>query len=657
MIRTDHMQAGLLYHTLAIGIFAAGVMLAWECPVQAGTLSFQRGSPADPVHGRLTAQTAKEMSLAGRSSLPGAIIVSQVHNAPGWQPSHTYHYATGPYTRVVNGPGWTPAKSGDRGFLHGIVSTFTSEQGESTGLYHPGQTLDAYQLTSTGTCTSAPSGGPTGTGAAIKDGTCTWKYLSRVDYISITGWAFDNKRWKSDTLYHYRDYVTAGSPLRAYALTDNSCMSRVAPSGTGGHFDGFGHKITTNDGCHWDYIAGIIYSSEKSYIPTETSTGPNSPIRIMLHANYEAQLWNDQEYVAGQNGEVQPIRTQDHDDYRQDGGVLIGCKGSPCYHRKFHLIITTAPGESFRDSLTPSDPLSGYDPSKGVAVRNNMPSRWPYEPAGIDVHDNYADLIGLQIKSVHGAAINGLSSLANDMTIRDCILDGGSDDPGTSHAAVTTDTSSVVANSLVIAHGPIGIYFKYPGYALHDTIVNPDHVANSVGITTWHNWVFKGQTVSNTAIFGFAHAAASTAEEFTPRGRPSSGRGITWFGGHNVTDAPQGDDARKTPGGIAYTLPGTIYGASPSAAFMAPGTDWRAKNGGPLAGRGSAFGIFGLYCSTRQNPNCSWRVNYDFDTPDIIGTPRPQAGRYDIGAWQGCHSATLGSRSRCSSASERPRSQ
>ena len=583
---------------------------------------------------------------------PRPTIVSQIHNAPGWQPSHTYHYATGPYTRVVNGPGWAPAKSGGRGFLHGIVSTLTNGpgRGEPNGLYHPGRTLDAYQLTSTGSCTSASSGGPIGTGAAIKDGTCTWKHLSRVDYISITGWAFDNKRWKSDTLYHYRDYVTAGSPLRAYALIDDSCTSMVAPSGRGGSFDGFGKKITASDGCHWDYLADIIYSSEKSYIPTQTHTSLRSGATLHMQANYEAQLWNDREYLAGQNGELAPIRTQDHMDNEREGAPpFIG--SCPRTARCYHLIITTAAGESFRDSLTPADPLTGYDPSKGVAIRNNLPRRWPHEPAGIDVHDNFVDLIGLQIKSVHGAAVNGKSSFGNAMTIRDCILDGGSEERGTSHAAVTLDTSGVVANSLIISHGQIGIDFKYPGYALHNTIVNPDRVANSVGITTWHNWSFKGQTVSNTAIFGFAHAAASTAED-PSKGPSVTWRGVTWLGGHNVTDAPRDDTTTNTPGGRVYILPGTTYGASASAAFAAPGSDWRAKDDGPLAGTGSAFGMFGLYCRTggsRPEPNCPGRVNYDFDTPDIVGTARPQAGHFDIGAWQSCPSPAPGHPVRCSS--------
>ena len=115
-------------------------------------------------------------------------------------------------------------------------------------------------------------------------------------------------------------------------------------------------------GCHWQYQADIVYASGKSHIPTETSTGSNSPVTLMTHASYEAQLWNDREYVAGQNGETAPIGTQDHNDFRYEGGVILGCTSSPCDH----LIITAAPGESFRYSLTPSDPLTGYDPSKGI---------------------------------------------------------------------------------------------------------------------------------------------------------------------------------------------------------------------------------------------------------------------------------------------------
>lgn len=46
---------------------------------------------------------------------------------------------------------------------------------------------NAYQCTKSGT--SASSGGPTGTGSAITDGTVIWKYLAHVDYVTLASWA------------------------------------------------------------------------------------------------------------------------------------------------------------------------------------------------------------------------------------------------------------------------------------------------------------------------------------------------------------------------------------------------------------------------------------------------------------------------------------
>jgi hypothetical protein len=345
---------------------------------------------------------------------------------------------------------------------------------------------------------------------------------------------------------------------------------------------------------------------------------------VMAHASYEAQLWNDREYEAGRNGEVSPIRVQDHNDYRSEGSGIQGCTGA-CYH----VVITTAPGESFRDSLTSSDPLSGYDPSKGVAIRNSQPMQWPYEPSGIDVHDNFVDVIGLQVKSVHGTAVNGMLTFGNVMTVRHCILEGGSHDEWTSYAAVTTDTSSVIANSLIISHGPIGIAQKYPGFVLHSTIVTPDRASNSVGIVVGNKWVFDDTTVSNTAIFGFSHAVGHLGE------------GTSWSpkSSNNMTDAPAGDSGKaawafnaRPEVSTVDLLPGTAYGVSIASAFVQPGRDWRPSSGSRLRGAGGAFGTFAVNCES-AHPSCSQRTTYNFDSPNIIGVARPNAGRYDVGAW------------------------
>src|SRR5690348_10738811 len=113
---------------------------------------------------------------------------AQIHNAPGWEPSRTYTYSPGPpsapFTRVVAGAGWTPS---EHGLGAPVLKVLTGKNGPGSGTWNPGAELNAYQLTSAGTCTSAPGGnGPSGTGSAITDGTCTWKYLSGVDYVTFS---------------------------------------------------------------------------------------------------------------------------------------------------------------------------------------------------------------------------------------------------------------------------------------------------------------------------------------------------------------------------------------------------------------------------------------------------------------------------------------
>jgi hypothetical protein len=560
------------------------------------------------------------MRLAAQGA-PVPTVISEIHNAPGWTPSTQYTYSpTEPYTRVLNGPGWAPG----------------------TSSYNPGQTLNAYQLTSTGICTSASGGGPAGTGSSIQDGTCTWKYLSPVDYTSITGWAYDAPAWKSGTSYGDMVYVTSDTPLRTYASANTTpCVSIVAPTGTSTGTistptaNDFPNKaFQTSDGCLWVYMATINYTSKRSFIPTQTLTGTGSPITENLEANYEAQIWNDREYVAGENGENSPITVQSHNDYMGEGATINGCGGSPttATNSCLHIIITTAPGESFADTMSPASPLTGFDPTNGVAIYdNNPPQLW--EPAGILVRDNDVDLIGLQIESLYGAAVNATNSYGNAMTIQDCILEGGSTQQFTSMTAVNTDTSAAIVNSLIVATGPIGVAFKYPGFLLHDTVVHPNGTGN-IGVEIGNTWVFNPTLVSDTAFFGFSHVAGHLTSDQT---------GTSWSSAssNNVTDTPRGDSgtapwAYGSPTDTSVTvdtLPGTIYGASASAAFVSSTNDWRVALGGTLHGTGGAIGPFDLYCST-SNPSCPNLAIYNFDTPDIIRTVRPGSDGYDVGAWQ-----------------------
>lgn len=288
------------------------------------------------------------------------------------------------------------------------------------------------------------------------------------------------------------------------------------------------------------------------------------------------------------------------DDFNVNGSTrraLLGCKPL-CYH----FIIITALGESFRDSLTPFEPLSGYDPSNGVAIRNSLPRRVPHQPAGLEVHDNHVDLIGLQFKSVHGAAVEGKSTFGKNMTICDFILDSRSEARRAAYTAATTDAKSVIANSLIISHAPIGIVLKCPGFVVHSTIVNHDHVAGIIGIETFDKRLHN-TTVSNTAVFGFAHAMAFAHEV----GHNKRYRSCSPQSSHNATDAPSGDpgtghwpdgDHRLT---AVDVLPDTMHGVSVASVFITSGSDWRLSPTSPLRGTGDAFGSFSVIGSISVN--------------------------------------------------------
>ena len=154
-----------------------------------------------------------------------------------------------------------------------------------------------------------------------------------------------------------------------------------------------------------EILGRLLYSSDRSYISTQRYLEPGKvKATYEMRANYEAEVWNDREYVAGQNGEAVPIRLQAHFDFTQDGfpysaeGNGISCN-STCYH----IILKAAPGESFADSINPTDPLTGYDPKNGVAIRK-LTARLT---DGFEMRDNYVDLIGLQVKSDHGIGVGG----------------------------------------------------------------------------------------------------------------------------------------------------------------------------------------------------------------------------------------------------------
>jgi hypothetical protein len=532
-------------------------------------------------------------------------VVSNIHNAPGWRPGS--HYSAG--ERVVNGPGWRPSAG-----------------------FKPGAALAAYKVVS-GSCTSGQNGGPNATGANISDGSCVWKFLSGVDYISITGWAFDNVPWAANTSYFFQDYVVSDSPLKAYRATGPCTSGANAPTGAG--------KNISDGGCVWNYVATIGYSSQASHIPTQRyPDGLHSRPVVQLEENHTAIVWGDREYVAGQNGERDPIVIQAHADWQDDNSeteyppkCATGAKWPLCGSdgERPRLTLRAAPGDSFRDKASRSSPLA-YNPSQGVAIHNVSPHQWGEQGSGLHINDSGVALIGLQVKADHATAVNG-TPLGNYLTVMNCIADGNG------AAGVSADAGSVIGNSLIINRsevpGSVGAYMKYgPQAFVNNTVVHPGPPApNGTGLVLANTNVLGPKGGSgpapnwkNNAVFGFPNGAAVL-----------QGKYFNAFSGANsANNATDSSPASANPTFEApvihmvvqaVALPGvgdncgtdhkrTCYSLAFDKQFSSVGSDWRTLPTADIAGAGAQY-------------DDGEAMSND---GDILGAPR--SGRYDIGAWQ-----------------------
>ncbi len=686
----------------------------------AGTLeagTHTEGGPGDGGPGDASSGDAGpgDASSGDAATDPGpAPVYAQIHNAPGWSPNTTYAYSSGPptapFTRVLNGPGWTA----------------------SGGTYNPGQPLNAYELTSTGTCTSAATQDPSwGTSLSIHDGTCTWKYISGVDYTSITGWSLDNgNAWASGRTYAFFDIVQTGSPLAAYAQKEAACVSTIRPTNTSG-------TVSTADGCSWQFLGHINYTSGAVPMPTQTfttspitasisgtllcvTTGPPLALHkwfvsgagvtagtkitatgasgcssgagytvnnsqtvasesmfatneglsaINIQKPYVAQLWNDREYVSGENGETSPLYLSYHNFRFNDSIATMPPPSSTDTGYGWPITMEAAPGESFMDTYAANAdlPLSGYNANHGVGIRGTGT-----QVVGMNIQDNSYILHGLQIISESSIAVDGATSgrACNYCVADHSILVGGVDSPGID----SWGAFSSFHNDLFIARGTAtgAVIFDYGGRLYDSTIVCTGTCTTAIQ-NTW-DWIDpNGVTMSGNAIFGFQHLIATAPISGglpTRCDDPSHAWACaTWQGTHNVTDiaASDGSDFPATtvsgfrngrwtvfvqdfatgqpycahwmgaPGSSSLVPSncGIVNDVSPSAAFVSWTTgDYRINASSPLFGAGASIGTYN-WCNLTPRVHGTWGgCTLNPDTTDLIGTMRPQGTRYDTGAFE-----------------------
>lgn len=135
-----------------------------------------------------------------------------------------------------------------------------------------------YQATTAGT--SAASGGPTGTGSSITDGTVTWKYLRSAFWLRYIGEnAATYPAWTASTVYAAGSFVTNGANSYWTSAGGTSAASGGPTStGTGAIIDG---TVT------WKYLgtggqAATLLNGNYSVELLLTSLTPGQPITLQF---------------------------------------------------------------------------------------------------------------------------------------------------------------------------------------------------------------------------------------------------------------------------------------------------------------------------------------------------------------------------------------
>ena len=163
-----------------------------------------------------------------------------------------------------------------------------------------------------------------------------------ADYVSLTGWSYDAPAWSSGVKYIFGSRVTFGSPLRSFQLMDVGGDKQCGAHRNDNHT--FSSTNTKPDDAG-GRLRLVVFSGRALFFGTllyshtgvfECKSGYESgrARKIAMVTNYEALLWNDREYVAGDNGEKYPMDTSYHDDLEGEGQTLIlsSC-GLSSYHR------------------------------------------------------------------------------------------------------------------------------------------------------------------------------------------------------------------------------------------------------------------------------------------------------------------------------------
>ncbi len=442
-------------------------------------------------------------------------------------------------------------------------------------------------------CVSAGSGGPTGTGNQITDGTCKWDYVGAIGY-------------------------TSGAHQFSHVL---------------GGFTGVWYGVQTQHAHDTNII--MIYGGAQRPRYQDGVAGEGLPIPVY---NHEAMSLFDGTTYCYKHGSL-----------ALDGNLIqnptstteISCNG---LGTPYVWKLTTFPGDSFVDNMNVATSQLNYDETKGVSFYSTSAATPDISYAQpINLRDVNFIVEKMQFKSTNGSAI---SSLAGNMMYQNNILYSGGG-PG----VIFADADAVLRNNLLISTtteaGCYAILFKYRGVAYNNTAVGPGNanctfIANydSSGIGVYNPTTGLITPWRNNLVFGFPnfHAYGTQGHSLlfdigNNAGDYSATPSITPF--TLAADAPIGGTytpVNMTSGynstcGVGNSSPCTGLSASVQFVNSTVGTsfDGRLLTGAGVIGAGANF-------NATVVPY--WQGAFSSTGTDILGNTRPTSSRFDVGVIQ-----------------------
>jgi len=572
---------------------------------------------------------------SARQASPGSVdtysivnVVSNVANAPGWQPGHSYVGPTDGAVfgdRVIAGPAYVP--------VVGNCNGGTCTNGQPLYLWAAVNATAGISSNSG----DGPKSCPTPGTSTATDGTVMWRCLAKLDYVTATSFFVDDPiAWAAGTPYYSSQFVTSNGNAYRMAQRITCTSGSMAPSGTGSPSDG---------NCVWTYMGSIPYTSGIARWPHQLyKRGSDGPPTIQLIHNLTGLFWHGgtaaPQYVGGSNEENAPITSNYHQAWIGDVNPLCsnGNRWEACGPGSFNQLyvptLTAAPGEGICDRS--NIPLN-YDAMQGVAFYSAS-NPW----SSFDLSDSGVVVNCLQFKSNHPSrgAIIGAENHNNDEVITNSIIDSAAS------CALVIDSDNYVANNLIVLRshdvGAAAACSSYITVYNNNTIVGINTGLHSVCIVIVVNKqglpkIMKGSPpINNNLCFGFSHTFAysrQASDSFYYTAANTT---------NNATDAPNNDlgdqfnvaiwDWRVTGTNLSGFSDGgcgrTCYNLAMKNVFVDATNDFRLSASSPVRGAGAPFGPLagGSWQDLLYTPN-GYQNSIDF-----FGVAR--GPKFDIGAAQ-----------------------